>query len=59
VSTSVAIVSIACHTAIWLAGIHYGVKGLALVLPQLRVQAPPKVPEAGAAAAASTSEVKS
>ena len=50
-NSTVAITGIAGHTVIVLAAIHYGVKGLALLLPQLRVQAPPKA-QADAAQAA-------
>jgi len=41
-NTAVAISGTAGHTIIVLAAIHYGVKGLALLMPQLRVSAPPK-----------------
>jgi hypothetical protein len=46
--STVAITGIAGHTVVVLAAIHYGVKGLALLLPQLRVQAPPKVQQVAA-----------
>ena len=41
-NTAVAIAGTAGHTIIVLAAIHYGVKGLALLMPQLRVSAPPR-----------------
>ena len=49
-STTVALAAIAGHTVIILAAIHYGVRALGLLLPQLRVQAPPKPPQDGSGA---------
>ena len=57
-STTVALAGIAGHTVIILAAIHYGIKALALLLPQLRVQAPPKVPQPGSGTPAATANTE-
>ena len=54
-SSTVALAGIAGHTVIILAAIHYGVRALGMLLPQLRVQAPPKTAaDTGGQQAAST-----